>query len=303
MTEFNQSSKDEKPKNVIDLPILILSTEQRKRIEENRLKAKAKLIEKQKQELREFVSIEQNSLETNAELGDVEKVLRPMKKFANYADYDFSKMVDTRGGFLIEESEVNSKKRKERVLEPEEPPLNAFLDDNPKCKECKTVEIDYQFYRSFHVNICKNCKEKFPEKYSLLTKTEAKEDYLLTDSELKDEEVLPHLSRPNPHKSTWNDMRLYLREQVEEFAFKKWGGAENLDEEFEKREKEKKARKEKKFKNMLSDLRKRTRTDKLEKSRRKEHKHEYGVAIEDPKTGVTTQTCNGCGLKIEVDIF
>ncbi|CAG8524574.1 1280_t:CDS:2 [Diversispora eburnea] len=284
MTEFNQSLKDENLKNVIDPPTLILSTEQRKRIEENRLKAKAKLIEKQKQKLLEF---ELNSLETtNDKLGDTEKVLPPMKKFANYADYDFSKMVDTRGGFLIEESEINSKKRKERVLEPEEPPLNSFLDDNPKCKECKTVEIDYQFHSSFRINICKNCKEKFPEKYSLLTKTEAKE------------EVLPHLSRPNPHKSTWNDMRLYLREQVL-LKFR----AKNLDKEFEKREKEKKARKDKKFKNMLSDLRKRTRTDKLEKSRRKEHKHEYGMAIKDPKTGVTTQTCNGCGLKIEVDIF
>ncbi|CAG8700438.1 7138_t:CDS:1, partial [Acaulospora morrowiae] len=49
-------------------------------------------------------------------------------------------------------------------------------------------------------------------------------------------------------------------------------------------------------------LRKRTRTEVLER-RRKEHKHEFGVAVEDPKTGVATQTCSSCGLKIEVTVF
>jgi len=33
------------------------------------------------------------------------------------------------------------------------------------------------------VLICHACKDKYPDKYSLLTKTEAREDYLLTDRE------------------------------------------------------------------------------------------------------------------------
>lgn len=83
----------------------------------------------------------------------------------------------------------------------------------------------------FSIRVCKKCKEKFPEKYSLLTKTECKEvsprvglqsfgqligsqDYLLTDPELKDEDLLPHLLRPNPHASTYSNMMLFLREQV-----------------------------------------------------------------------------------------
>lgn len=56
-------------------------------------------------------------------------------------------------------------------------------------------------------------------RYSLLTKTEAREDYLLTDPELKDNELLPHLERPNLQKATWNNMMLYLRYQVKEYAF------------------------------------------------------------------------------------
>ncbi|CAG8714064.1 13993_t:CDS:2, partial [Gigaspora rosea] len=316
-----------------------LSPEVKKRIEENRLKAKAIQLERRLQNgsNRTFQSTEQqntnssieqqntnSSIEqqninssteqqntnssteqqnanssTNTNANNQEEKLRPMKKFQNYVDYDLSKMINTRGGFLFETPDENSKKRKIRELEPEDPPIDPNHPDTPRCKECKTVEIDYQFHRIFRVNICKSCKEKFPEKYSLLTKTEAKEDYLLTDAELKDEERLPHLSKPNPHKSTWNDMMLYLREQVEEFSFEKWGGADALDKEFERRQDEKKKRKDKKFKSKLADLRKRTRTDELEKNRYKEHKHEFGMAVEDPETGISTQTCSSCGISFE----
>lgn len=51
-------------------------------------------------------------------------------------------------------------------------------------------------------------------------------DYLLTDEELRDEQRMPHWERPNPRKSTYARMKLYLREQVESFAFAKWNGAE-----------------------------------------------------------------------------
>jgi DNA-repair protein complementing XP-A cells len=46
-------------------------------------------------------------------------------------------------------------------------------------------------------------------------------------------------------------MMLYLRMQVEEVAWKKWGGPEGLDEEYEKREEIKRDRKVKKFEDGL----------------------------------------------------
>ncbi|RUP49386.1 XPA protein C-terminus-domain-containing protein [Jimgerdemannia flammicorona] len=113
-------------------------------------------------------------------------------------------------------------------------------------------------------------------------------DYLLTDSELRDPELLPHLSKPNPHKATWNNMMLYVRQmvcdiaflvminrmatmqltdiyvciyivlsnalQVEEYAFKKWGSAEGLDAEYERRQSEKKRKKEVEFKKKLAGV-------------------------------------------------
>ncbi|GBC04078.1 hypothetical protein RclHR1_00550023 [Rhizophagus clarus] len=284
-----------------------LTPEQVKRIEENRLKAQAKLREKQKLE-------QQNNSNSTERKGTIlnngniagKKELRPMKKFQNYAEYDFSKMKDSRGGFLLEEDEnPNPKKRKweppETEFEALEPSMSLDPAENPKCKDCDSIELDNLFRKTFGVCVCKGCKEKYPEKYSLITKSEAKEDYLLTDPELRDEEALPRLARPNPHKATWNNMMLFLREQVEEFAFKKWGGEEGLDKEYERRVNLKKMKKDKKFKTKLADLRKRTRTDVL--IIQKNHKHEFEEAEEDPETGVTTQCCKSCGMQIEVDIL
>lgn len=48
-------------------------------------------------------------------------------------------------------------------------------------------------------------------------------------------------------------MMLFLRLQVETYAFKKWGDEEGLDEEFERREAEKRERREKKFQKGLRE--------------------------------------------------
>ncbi|KAK9784246.1 putative XPA protein C-terminus-domain-containing protein [Seiridium cardinale] len=210
---------------------------------------------------------------------------------------------------------------------PFEPGLSVLnAAERKKCRECGSLEIDFVWDEVFNIAVCNKCKEAGPDKYSLLTKTEAKEDYLLTDPELRDEELLPHLSKPNPHKSHWHDMMLFLRCQVEDYAFsdKKWGSAEALDAEFEKRDNEKKKRKEEKFKSKLLDLKKRTRTEAYRREhgklgsgagtgRRKDgdkakfgdtvpntgrHIHEWGREIENEE-GMTVKTCTTCGMEVE----
>lgn len=109
-------------------------------------------------------------------------------------------------------------------------------------------------------------------------------------------------------------MMLYLRFQVEEYAFseRKWGSAEALDEEFVRRETDKKRRKESKFKTKLADLKKRTRVEAHQRARRGggrgnfgddmgdgRHVHEFGVPIDNPETGIPVKTCMGCGLEVE----
>ncbi|KAB8301241.1 hypothetical protein EYC80_003128 [Monilinia laxa] len=261
------------------------------------------------------------------------------RKFRKYVDHDFSKMTDTKGGFLNEEDDPWNKAlhapkegdkpahmtlkewERHQLLKglrnrkegPFEPGLSVLGRGDKKCRECNSLEIDFVWEEVFKCRVCNGCKEKFPEKYSLLTKTEAKEDYLITDPELKDGELLPHLNKPNPHKSHWHDMMLFLRYQVEEYAFKtKWGSAEALDAEFEKRETEKKKRKEEKFKSKLKELKKKTRTEAYRRGiagdgrggkfgdaiSNGKHEHEWGQTVEN-EDGMSVKTCVECGMEVE----
>ncbi|KAL3427946.1 DNA repair protein [Phlyctema vagabunda] len=265
--------------------------------------------------------------------------IQAARKFAKYVEYDFSKMTDTKGGFLtVEDDPFNKalhatkdgekpahmtlkewerhqllKKLRNQKSGPFEPGLSVLGKSGMKCKECGSLEIDWQWEEVFKCQVCNACKEKFPDKYSLLTKTEAKDDYLLTDPELKDPELLPHFNKPNPHKSHWHDMMLFLRYQVEEYAFTtKWGSAEALDAEFEKREIDKKKRKEDKFKSKLKELKKKTRTDAFRRNIKGSgkdgkfgdslgpgrHEHEWGQTVEN-SDGMTVKTCVECGMEVE----
>ena len=260
-------------------------------------------------------------------------------------------MTDTKGGFLSVDDDPNNRamahaqqeekpagmtmkewerlqllrKLRQQKAGPFEPGISALEAEakNRKCRECGSLEIDFQWEEVFNICLCNLCKDKFPDKYSLLTKTEAREDYLLTDPELKDEKLLPRLERPNPHKSTWNNMQLYLRFQVEEYAFsdRKWGSSEALDAEFEKRQAETKRRKEKKFKDKLADLKKRTLFDAHKRQRATmlkgsdrnaageanfgdrieggKHVHEWGRSVQDPETGMSVKRCTDCGMEVE----
>ncbi|KND87670.1 DNA repair protein RAD14 [Tolypocladium ophioglossoides CBS 100239] len=277
-----------------------------------------------------------------------EGALRPAPKFAKFVDYNMSAMTDTKGGFLSAEDDPHGfapggkkpgqaedqqrpknmtvqewerlqliRNLKRQKAGPFEPGLSVLEDEEKRkrCRECRSLEIDFVWEEVFHICVCHKCKDKFPEKYSLLTKTECKEDYLLTDPELRDPDLLPHLSKPNPHKSHWHDMMLFLRFQVEDYALQtKWGSAAALDAEYERRETQKKARKEAKFKEKLLDLKRKTRTDAfrrqagtLGKSGASKfgdavgggrHVHEWGQTVEDEQ-GVTIKTCVGCGMEVE----
>lgn len=237
--------------------------------------------------------------------------LKPVsKKFKNYIEYDFSKIKDTKGGFMSEEQDDQSNQLSleewQKMQQLKEAPKMLNDPDAPKCFECGTPELDFVFYNAFKIRVCGACRNKFPEKYSLLTKTECKEDYLLTDPEMRDTELLPHLERPNPHKKTYTNMMLYVRFQVEEFAFRKWGGPEGLDAEWEKREKSKKDRKEKKYLAKINEMRKRTRAEQLTRSRRDDrHDHEW-VAVESGNpsaANAVSRRCTVCGMTTEELVF
>ena len=99
-------------------------------------------------------------------------------------------------------------------------------------------------------------------------------------------------------------MMLYLRKQVEAFAFsdKKWGSEEALDAEFERREAEKKRKKGAKFEARLRDLRRKTKESAWLKRQDNEHVHAFGDGVFTDADGKSSQMCE-CGFAIEVEVF
>jgi hypothetical protein len=92
-------------------------------------------------------------------------------------------------------------------------------EETARCRECGEANYQPQFSETFGVLVCKTCCAA-DEKYKLITKTTAKEELLVTDEDLK---PLGFISRKNPRKEAWGEMKLFLRLQVEEVAFHRYG--------------------------------------------------------------------------------
>ncbi|KAJ2813515.1 DNA repair protein rad14 [Coemansia furcata] len=250
-----------------------LTAEQLAQIEANRLQALERRKQKTATAPAEAESVDKAAKSTQ---------LRKSKMSSGYYEYDFSKMNDTRAGFLEEDpAAAGSPVKKRKVVSIDDIPLDSDLNDEAKCCECGSIDLDMVYLKIF-------------------------KDYLLTDSELRIRELFPVWEKANPHKSTWNNMLLYMRQHLEEFATKKWDGLDNLDKEFERRIDEKRERKEKKYKKSIANLRRRTRVEEWEKNRRQrlniETAHEHVYEPVDGGDG-SEQKCTICGMVIEVEMF
>ncbi|CCH62114.1 hypothetical protein TBLA_0G01700 [Henningerozyma blattae CBS 6284] len=256
--------------------------------------------------------------------------IRPSIRTSDYIEYDFSTMKNLNGGYInpedirsdstmYDEFSMGSKKQKtledwkkeqrerRELYDNKPPPIN--VTDDMKCIECKiNLEMDPIIDDIFKKRVCKSCVKQMPEKYSLLTKTECKTDYFLTDPELNDVELFHRLEKPNPHSGTFARMQLFLRLEIEEFAFKKWGGEEGLDEEWARREKMKSDKREKKFEKKIKEMRMKTRAQEFtrriqEKKFGKQHVHNFSAPFEikDDEDGhkLTKRRCMDCGLETE----
>ncbi|KAK4056295.1 DNA repair protein rad14 [Microbotryomycetes sp. JL221] len=246
----------------------------------------------------------------------------PLKNMiGTYVEYDLATLKNSKGGFLLDNEEDDPRKIRERQQQEllalkrkqnaqkqgvwSEPGMSIDHSKNPKCRHCGSIDLDQQLRQYFGMFVCTKCKTERPDEYSLLTKTECKQDYMLTDSELRDEELLPHMLKPNPHRPTYSNMMLFLRCQVESFAFsnKKWNSPQQMDQEFEKRELLKKEKKSKKFTKRLAELRTKTRTNVWHKRKEEEHQHEFGEALVVNSKGDQVQRCQECGFEIQVEVF
>ncbi|CCE90042.1 DNA repair protein RAD14 TDEL_0A07100 [Torulaspora delbrueckii] len=259
--------------------------------------------------------------------------IKPSIHTKDYIEYDFSTMRNLNGGYINPEDrnysfdddndDLGNKKQKtlddwkreqqERKHIYENAPPPEHISKAPKCIECKVnIEMDPVMDDVFKLRVCKSCVKEHPEKFSMLTKTECKEDYFLTDPELNDSDLFHKLEKPNPHSGTFARMQLFVRCEVEEFAFKKWGGEEGLDKEWHRREEGKSQRREKKYQQEMLKMRMKTRAQEYttrlkERKHGKAHVHSFTAPIDggmnEDGHQVLRRRCVDCGMETEeVDI-
>lgn len=331
--QSNDNSKTELPPKRAKLN---LTPEQQALIERNRQKALERYKERHSvahgsvrdatdQNSPAVPNLQENK--TAADSKPATKYIKPSVRKSEYIEYDFSTMNDTFGGFVsnkkldkngkpIEMSlndwknqQLEKKNNAVRIDDEDEseeyelPPMDVH--DADKCHECKSLNLDKKMQEVFGCQVCKACKEKYPEKYSLLTKTECKEDYFLTEPELADLTLFKRIIKENPHSGTFSRMQLFLRYQIEEYAFKKWGSEEVLDKEWLRREEMKKNRREKRFNNKLKEMRKKLRAEELTRNLRavrdKKHTHDWSAPVKKGEEDLNTyvKRCKDCGMEVE----
>lgn len=205
----------------------------------------------------------------------------------------YKRKADSCGGFLFpEEDEVTAVSAP--VFEDNPPP--NFFEDQLQCIDCQSAFSESLLLKQFDVNVCDHCRRTNEEKYSLATKTEAKQEYLLTDADLDAANGgLRCIEKKNPQHERWGMMKLYLRYQIEKICFDRYGGEEGLDAEIVRRGKEKMKMQEKKQKNKVALLRKQTMTSTWMRVDSK-HTHEYGE--EEPKGAAWVKRCTVCGFEV-----
>lgn len=203
------------------------------------------------------------------------------------------KLVDGGGGFFIEEDDEAPE---DPIITEMAPPI--MPPDQPTCEECDKDFADSYLFTTFDHSVCDDCKDMEREgPHELITKTDARKEFLLKDSDFEKGErgdSLRFLLRKNPHNPRYGDMKLYLRLQVEKRALQIWGSEEDLEKEHEKREENKMMLKTKKYEKKMKELRKAVRSSLFTKDM-STHTHKYGEETYDEDKDEYCKVCDECG--------
>jgi DNA-repair protein complementing XP-A cells len=212
---------------------------------------------------------------------------------------DGSKYIDSAGGFLIDERDIEIDEGEraakiQKVMEEEqteEVPLTYF-----RCIECEEEFADSYLQKNFEYTACDKCKD-LDEKHELITKTNARDDYLLKDCDFDYREPpLKFIARKNPHKSTWAEMKLYLKLQVEARALEVHGSFDEIKRQKELREEKREIGKIKKYNKQLVELKKTVRATLFDNRKKAAHEHEFGPSTYNEETDEYTHVCTTCGF-------
>ncbi|OUC47504.1 DNA repair protein [Trichinella nativa] len=198
------------------------------------------------------------------------------------------------GGFFIESDEQkfeSSSSRSSKRL----PDFSSDSITETKCVECSKEFDESYLHSTFNYPVCDQCKE-LKGKHSLITRTKAKELYLLKDCDFDlRAPPLRFAVRKNPHSARYGDMKLYLTIQVEKRAIEVWGSVEELERQRQLRLRNREKWKEKRYDNKMRNLRKQVQSGVHVP---KTHEHNFGDEQFDKKNNSYFKNCVDCNFKI-----
>lgn len=206
-----------------------------------------------------------------------------------------SKFVDSGGGFLVEESTFKGTTTKPEgakkiVNDGEDLPIKIA-----DCRECGDDFVGSYLFDNFDYSVCDNCHDR-EEKHELITKTDAKNEFLLKDCDFDGREPnLRYVSKKNPHYKR-GEMKLYLKLQVYKRAMEVWGSEEELEKMKEERAEKKDAAKVKRFDKKLKELKMNMRSSVFTKDIAVSHQHEYEEEIYNEDEDNYSHSCKLCGF-------
>ncbi|XP_014250521.1 DNA repair protein complementing XP-A cells homolog isoform X2 [Cimex lectularius] len=198
---------------------------------------------------------------------------------------------DTCGGFLIEETQATPK-----TTESDDNTFELLDITTHICKECQKEFFESYLYKYFEFNVCDGCRDS-DTKYSLITRSDLKKEYLLKDCDIdKREPPLKFISKKNPHNQMWGDMKLYLLPQVIERAIEVWGSLEKLEEEHSGRVHKRVEQKAKKYNKNLKALRMSARSSLYNRTKGPNHEHNFGPETYNEDEDNYSRSCITCSF-------
>ncbi|XP_077575202.1 DNA repair protein complementing XP-A cells [Stigmatopora nigra] len=206
------------------------------------------------------------------------------------------KTIDTGAGFFIDEESGGGDEQK--TIKVVHQPAPVIEPDYLFCDDCQKPFMDSYLNTSFNLSVCDMCRDN-DQKHKLISRTEAKQNYLLKDCDLdKREPPLKFILRKNPHNPRWGDMKLYLKIDVEKRCMEVWGSEELLEEAKKNREENKEVQKQKRFNKKVKELRRAVRSSTWAKDT-SAHQHQYGAEeVVDLEEDFYKKTCETCGHEL-----
>ncbi|XP_054740587.1 DNA repair protein complementing XP-A cells homolog [Anastrepha obliqua] len=233
------------------------------------------------------------------------------KKNVNSADGEESvikvqgtKYIDSGGGFLLEQPVISTNGQAitaGKEISDSNTEAAKVLNDAlsipvtfEECLDCGDAFVESYLFSNFGHAVCDKCRDQ-DGRHALITRTEAKAEYLLKDCDFdRREPPLRYISRKNPHNVRWGEMKLYLLLQVERRAMEVWGSEEELSRQHELLEEKREVTKVKKYNKQMKQLRMEMRSSLFTKETKSTHEHEFGADTYNEEDDNYTHTCLKC---------